>query len=131
MRSSRDMDEVDHYKPEEFEFEIEGPAAVPVAEPRVRTAGGSLQTLAVEAEIEALMAKDRAERAHWEALTAAARAAGLRADAAAEAAQAAGRAADRAMAAAEAEFDREIDYLPQNHPSLDFPRAPVSRRRAA
>ena len=131
MRSSRNMDEMDQFEPEEFEFEIEGPAAAPVPEPRVRAGTGSLQTLAVEAEIEALMAKDRAERAHWEALTAAARAAGLRADAAAEAAQAASRAADRAMAAADAEFDFEVEYLPENHPSLDFPRAPVTRRRAA
>jgi len=131
MRTSRKLDDVDHFEPEEFEFEIAGPAEAPISEPRVRAAGGSLQTLAVEAEIEAVMARDRAERAHWEALTAAARAAGLRADAAAEAAQAASRAAERAMAAAEAEFDYEIDYLPGNHPSLDFPRAAVTPRRAA
>jgi hypothetical protein len=147
MRNSRNIGDLDQFEPEfesEFEREYEpefAPEELEVAvaaqveararEPRPRMSGADLHTAAVEAEIEALMAKDRADRAHWEALTAAARAAGLRADAAAEAAQAASRAADRAMAAADAEFDFEVEYLPENHPSLDFPRAPVTRRRAA
>jgi hypothetical protein len=134
MRNSRNMEEVEplemEFAAEELELEPEPPAHVPV-ESRMRGRASDLQTLAVEAEVEALMAKDRADRAHWEALTAAARAAALRADAAAEAAAAASRAADRAAAAAEAEFDYEVEYLPENHPSLDFPRAPVTRRRAA
>jgi len=118
------------------EYEQELPRSVPAHAPRTRAVSQrasavSLRELAVEAELEALMAKDRADRAHWEALTAAARAAALRADAAAEAAHAASRAADRAIWAAEAEFDYEVEYLPENHPSLDFPRAPISRRRAA
>lgn len=115
---------------EEFdEEEIVASIPVEVLEATDRAVSDSLQTKAVEAEIEAVMAEDRAHRAHWEALTAAARAAGLRADAAAEAARAASRAADRAVMAAE--FDFEGHYMPENHPSLDFPRAPITRHRAA
>ena len=151
MRSSRDMGDVDAFVPEEFEAEELAPEEIAPEEfdpeppvpisartssPSGRTAAQranaqSLHDLAVEAEIAALMAKDRADRAHWEALTAAANAASLRADAAAEAAQAASLAADRAIRAAETEFDYEVEYLPENHPSLDFPRAPASGRRAA
>lgn len=141
MRSSRDVGDVDIFVPEEFEaderepeelaqeeFYPEPPAPVAThpSSPGVRSAAQranaqSLQDLAVEAEVEALMAKDRADRAHWEALTAAARAASLRADAAAEAAQAASLAADRAIRAAETEFDFEVDP----------PRATAAGRRAA
>lgn len=125
MRNSRHIDDIEEFDEEEIAV------AVPVAvlEAEDRAISDSLQTRAVEAEIEAVMAEDRAHRAHWEALTVAARAAGLRADAAAEAARAASRAADRAVMAAEVDF--EGHFLPQNHPSLDFPRAPATRRRAA
>jgi hypothetical protein len=153
MRNSKDMGDIDEFVPEEFELDeaVElhpGPLSmeeiepeyplpvVPQASPFARLSAQrahahSLREAAVEAEVEAVMAKDRADRAHWEALTAAARAAALRADAAAEAAQAASLAADRAIRAAETEFDYEVEYLPENHPSLDFPRAPASGRRAA
>jgi len=135
---------VEEIAPEPIEPE---PLPVPVAartsspnartsSPNARTAAQlanaqSLRDLAVEAEIAALMAKDRADRAHWEALTAAARAASLRADAASEAAQAASLAADRAMRAAETDFVYEVEYQPEHHPSLDFPRAQSGSRRAA
>lgn len=140
MRNSRHIDDVEEVEVEELELPLEistaaaGPVAIPVdavvAEAAARANTENLQTLAVEAEIEAVMAKDRADRAHWEALTAAARAASLRADAASLAAQAASRAADRAIWAAEAGYESQY-HLPENHPSLDFPRAPVSGRRAA
>lgn len=125
MRNSRHIDDIEEFDEEETVTRI----PVAVLEAEERAISDSLQTKAVEAEIEAVMAEDRAHRAHWEALTAAARAAGLRADAAAEAARAASRAADRAVMAAEVDF--EGHYLPENHPSLDFPRAPITRRRAA
>jgi hypothetical protein len=125
MRNSRHIDDVDEFDVEE----IAAPIPVEVLEAADRAKSDSLQTKAVQAEIEAVMAEDRAHRAHWEALTAAARAAALRADAAAEAARAASRAADRAVMAAEVDF--EGHYLPESHPSLDFPRAPITRRRAA
>jgi len=135
---------VEEIAPEPFAPELPPvPVAARISSPNARTSSPnartaaqlanaqSLRDLAVEAEIAALMAKDRADRAHWEALTAAANAASLRADAAAEAAQAASLAADRAIRAAETEFDYEVEYLPENHPSLDFPRATASGRRAA
>ena len=151
MRNSREIGDADEFVPEEYEtyevdleelaqdeFGYEGPVPVlartPSPGPRSSTQRSntySLREAAVAAEVEAVMAKDRADRAHWEALTAAARATALRADAATEAAQAASRAADRAIWAAETEFDYEVNYLPGNHPSLDFPRASPSPRRAA
>lgn len=108
------------------------PVAAAVAFPRERVSSQrlnatELQAAALEAEMEALMAKDRADRAHWEALTSAARAASLRADAAAEAAQAAGLAAERALWAAEAEFHFEAEPQQEN-PLL---RISGARRRAA
>ena len=152
MRNSRELGDIEEFVPEEFDIddlelaelapeEIHAEPPVPVGAHRPstgarsaatqRASAQSLREAAVAAEVEAVMAKDRADRAHWEALTAAARAAALRADAAAEAAQQASLAADRAIWAAEREFDYEVDYLPEDHPSLDFPRAPVSGRRAA
>jgi len=135
MRNSRNLGDLEQFEPEfepeELQVAMASIAEARVTEPRARVSSAELQAMAVEAEVAALMAKDRADRAHWEALTAAARAAGLRADAAAEAAAAASRAAHRAAAAAEADFDREVEYLTENHPSLDFPRAPVTPRRAA
>ena len=152
MRSSREVGDAEDFVPDDFEtdqllpeaiateqFDPKPPpvpiaaraSSVSVQSAAQRANAHSLREAAVAAEVEAVMAKDRADRAHWEALTAAARAAALRADAAAEAAQAASLAADRAMRAAEREFDYEVDYLPENHPSLDFPRAPASGRRAA
>jgi hypothetical protein len=93
--------------------------------PAIHRKGTSLlEDMAYEAEAEARVAQDRAEQAHWAALIAQARAAAIRADAAAEVAARAGRAAEKAILAA------EVDYLPQGHPSLDFPRS-HARRTAA
>src|SRR5450631_1842391 len=99
MRSSREVGDFDDFVPEDYEADELVPEAiapeefdwgpsVPVAahpsssgarSAAQRANAQSLRDMAVEAEIEALMAKDRADRAHWEALTAAARAASLRA----------------------------------------------------
>jgi hypothetical protein len=80
----------------------------------------TLAELAVRAESDALIAKELAREAHAAAMAATAYAARLRADAAVEAANA----AEFANRAAHA------DYLPVNHPSLDFPRSRVRRRAA-
>ncbi len=154
LRSTRDTGTVEEYFPEEYfetdEFEPQMVAVEPflpelpilgtvsehtpwiqesVQPLEQRSVSVSLREAALEAEMEALMAKDRADRAHWEALTAAARAASLRADAAAEAAHAAGMAAERAMMAAEAGFHFDTETQPQNpNPPL---RISGSRRVAA
>jgi len=149
LRNSRGLGDIDDFVPEEFEtdepaleeiaperFDLEPLGAAHASSPTVRaiaqrTNALSRRVMAMEAEVAALKAKNRADRAHWEALTAAARAAGLRADAASEAAQAASLAALRAIWAAETEFDYELEYVPENHPSLDSARAQASSRRAA
>ena len=114
--------------PEQLPMLAEVSTYTPRSEPPARRSNAvSLREAALEAEMEALMAKDRADRAHWEALTAAARAASLRADAAAEAAQAAGMAAERALMAAEAGFHFETEPQPHNPPL----RISGSRRAAA
>ena len=88
----------------------------------------TLQQMAAEAEAKARVAQERARQAHWAALAAEAEAAALRADAAAEVATLAGKAAEKAIRAADARF--EGGYLPENHPSLDFPRSRVRRHAA-
>lgn len=93
--------------------ESEPPVLLAAARPvraTPRTGTRSLQSLAEEAEQEAVRAKDLARQAHWAALDAAARAAALRADAAAEVAELAGRAAEAAIKAAEAEFGKDFLY---------------------
>ena len=131
--------EAEEFFPEElpaltiFE-EVPAASAAAAPAPRVQVSSqrhnaSDLREIALEAEMEALMAKNRADRAHWEALTATARAASLRADAAAEAAQAAGLAAERALRAAEAEF--HIETEPQPQPENPLLRISGARRRAA
>ncbi len=80
----------------------------------------TLAELAIRAEGDALAAQEFAREAQRAALAAAAHAAKLRADAAIEAAR----------MAEIASRDAQIDYLPGDHPSLDFPRS-RQRRRAA
>ena len=133
FEEEHEADAIVYEEPAPVELYEEIPVPVAAATPRTRVSAQrqsavDLREAALEAEMEALMAKDRADRAHWEALTAAARVAALRADAAAEAAQAAGLAADRAMWAAESEFEYEME-----HPPMDNPPARISgaRRRAA
>jgi hypothetical protein len=79
----------------------------------------SLAELAVRAEGDALMAQEMAREAQRVALEARAHAARLRADAAIQAA----KAAEEAIRAA------QPNYLPADHPSLDFPRS--RQRRVA
>jgi hypothetical protein len=105
------------YAPEAEEAETPAEEAI---------AGVSLDEMLIEAEAYMVIARERAREAHWTALAAEAKVAALRADAAAEIAALAGRAAEKAIRAAE----EEIDYLPQSHPSLDFPRSRVRRRAA-
>jgi hypothetical protein len=80
----------------------------------------TLAELAIRAESDAIAAQQFADDAQRSALAAAAHAARLRADAAIEAA----KLAERINRAARTE------YLPGDHPSLDFPRS-RQRRRAA
>jgi hypothetical protein len=79
----------------------------------------TLAEMAVRAEGDALFAQEMAREAQRTALAAMAHAARLRADAAIEAAK----------AAEEAIREAHPDYLPADHPSLDFPRS--RQRRAA
>jgi hypothetical protein len=80
----------------------------------------TLAEMAARAEGDALIAQEIAREAQHAALEAAAYAARLRADAAIEAA----RSAELAIRAVQS------DYLPGDHPSLDFPRSRVRRRAA-
>ncbi len=89
----------------------------------------TLEERLADAEAEALVALEVAREAHWAALAATARAAALRADCAAQAAVAAEQEAFTAIQRAEAEF--APDYLPGDHPSLDFPRSRARRPHAA
>jgi hypothetical protein len=84
--------------------------------------------MADRAEAEANDAQEVARKAHWAALAAEAKAAALRADVAAEVAAAAGRRAEKAIRAAEVKLAG--NYLPADHPSLDFPRSRVKHRAA-
>lgn len=79
----------------------------------------TLAEMAVRAEGDALFAQEMAREAQRAALAALAHAARLRADAAIEAA----KAAEEAIRA------EQPNYLPADHPSLDFPRS--RQRRAA
>jgi hypothetical protein len=115
MRSSQkasDMDgqEMEDLPEPEVEFVFEDTLGRPL----------TLTELAVRAESDAIVARELAREAQVAALSAAAHAARLRADAAIEAAKAADMANQAAMA----------EYLPGDHPSLDFPRSRVRRRAA-
>ena len=103
----------------------------------------SLREVAERAAAEVREAQAAAARARMSALSEASRTAARRADAAARLAEAAElelARARRALALAEAHKGRgktresdgaERDYLPHDHPSLDFPRSRVAPHRAA
>jgi len=80
----------------------------------------TLAELAARAEGDALFAQEMAREAQRAAMAAMAHAARLRADAAIQAAE----------AAEEAIWGAQANYLPAEHPSLDFPRSRVRRAAA-
>ena len=120
MRSSRRDDEAELLDSPKSLSELDHPA-LPNPDPFDRPL--TLAEQALRAEADARTAQELAREAHCAALAAAAHAARLRADAAVEAAYT----ADHHLREAAASF--QADYLPPDHPSLDFPRS--RPRRAA
>ena len=124
VKSARKVDEPDEVEALTPDPDVRwrlAPGAVAAAPP-------TLEERLASAEAQAQIAQEQARQAHWTALAAAARAAALRADAAAQVAAQADLIADAAIRAAQAGFSKE--YLPESHPSLDFPRSRVRRRAA-
>ena len=111
-------------------------------QPILRTPGPSLREIADRAASEVRNAQTAAANAKAAYLVELSRTASRRADAAARLAQAAEielKRATRALQMAEASKNRtrqrddgaDRDYLPHDHPSLDFPRSRVAPHRAA